>query len=95
MNITRIFCVFNLLKELISGLLFESLHTVVVKQNVKQKSSVHMSSLLEVLEGFFRGMEYLGKKTHLKGCRVFGKKFKDRIGYRVGKSLIFALGLTG
>ena len=53
-----------------------------------------MSSLLEVLEGFFRGMEYLGKK-HVKGYRVFGGKFKDRIGYRVGKSLIFALELTG
>ena len=72
----------------------ESLHTVVFKQNVMQESSVHISSLLEVLEGFFRGMEYLGKK-HVKGYRVFGGKFKDRIGYRVGKSLIFALELTG
>ena len=54
-----------------------------------------MSSLLEVLEGFFRGMEYLGKKKHLKGYRVFGEKFEDGIGYRFGKSLIFALGLTG
>ena len=50
----------------------ESLHTVVFKQNVMQESSVHMSSLLEVLEGFFRGMEYLGKNERDTCRRISG-----------------------
>lgn len=53
-----------------------------------------MLSFFEVLEGFFWGMEYLGKK-YVKGYRVFGGKFKDRIGYWVGKLLIFVLELMG
>ena len=63
MHILRVVFVFNLQKKTNLRPCMGSLHIVVTKQNVKQKSSVHMSSLLEILLGFFEDMETLGKKN--------------------------------
>lgn len=84
---------YNCVKKTNLRACMESLHTVVTKQNLKKKSSVHMSSLLEDPLGFFSGYGILRLKT-IKGIQSIWGKFKDKMRSRVGKLLTFALELT-
>lgn len=54
-----------------------------------------MSSLLEVLEGFFRGMEYLGKKKTPKGIQSVWGEIRGWNRISVRKIVDFCVGING